>query len=306
MSGPEPRRPREPVTEAINERTRNLDRLSVLEQARLMNAEDRVVPEAVAAVLPQIAEAVTRIAEAFRSGGRLLYVGAGTSGRIAELDATESPPTFGVPPEQVQAVIAGRAESLQRAVEGAEDDEEAGAREMDARMVGPNDAVVGIAASGETPFVLGAARRARERGAVTIAVACNPASSLEAACHLAIVPVPGPEVIAGSTRLKAGTAQKLVLNMLSTLAMVQIGKVYGNLMVDLQATNAKLRARAVGIVAAATGAHEAAAADALAKAGGRVPVAIVMLTRRLTFEEAARRLDRAGGSVRRALDEAPP
>lgn len=293
------------MTEAINERTRDLDRLSVLEQARLMNAEDRGVAEAVAAVLPQIAEAVTRVAEAFRRGGRLLYVGAGTSGRIAGMDAAESPPTFGVPPEQVQAVIAGGSESLAAPVEDAEDDAEAGAGEMDGRAVGPNDAVVGIAASGETPFVLGAVRRARERGAVTIAVACNPASSLEAACDLAVVPIPGPEVIAGSTRLKAGTAQKLVLNMLSTLAMVQIGKVHGNLMVDLQATNEKLRARAVKIVAAATGADAAAARDALAEAGGRVPVAIVMLARRLTPEEAAQRLDRAGGSVRRALDEAP-
>ncbi len=305
MSGPEPRRPRERVTEAINERTRELDRLSVLEQARLMNAEDRGVAEAVAAVLPQIAGAVTRVAEAFRRGGRLLYVGAGTSGRIAEMDAAESPPTFGVPPEQVQAVIAGGTESFLGPVEDAEDDAEAGAREMDRRAVGPNDAVVGIAASGETPFVLGAVRRARERGAVTIAVACNPASSLEVACDLTVAPIPGPEVIAGSTRLKAGTAQKLVLNMLSTLAMVQIGKVYGNLMVDLQATNAKLRARAVKIVAAATGADEAAARDALANAGGRVPVAIVMLSRGLTPKEAAHRLARAGGSVRRALDEAP-
>jgi N-acetylmuramic acid 6-phosphate etherase len=303
MSGAETPGPRERVTEAINDRTRDLDRLSVVEQARLMNAEDRLVPEAVAAVLPQIADAVARIAETFKRGGRLLYVGAGTSGRIAELDAAESPPTFGVPAEQVQAVIAGGSGSLHKAVEGAEDDAGAGAREMDARAVGPNDAVVGIAASGETPFVLGAVRRAKERGAVTIAVACTPSSSLEAACDLAIVPVPGPEVIAGSTRLKAGTAQKLVLNMLSTLAMVQTGKIYGNLMVDLQATNAKLRARAVKIVAAATGADEARAREALAGAGGRVPVAIVMLARGLAPEDAARRLARAGGSVRRALDE---
>lgn len=303
MGDPQRRPPRDRATEAINERTRDLDLRPVREQARLMNEEDRRVPEAVAAVIPQIADAVTRIAEAFRRGGRLIYVGAGTSGRIAGLDAAESPPTFGVPPEQVQAVIAGGIESLVRAVEGAEDDAAAGAREMDARAVGPDDAVVGIAASGETPFVLGAVRRARQRGAVTIAVACNPASSLEAACDLAIVPVPGPEVIAGSTRLKAGTAQKLVLNMLSTLAMVQIGKVYGNLMVDVQATNAKLRDRAVKIVAAATGAGDAAAEEALAGAGGRVPVAIIMLAGRLTSEEAARRLAQAGGSVRRALGE---
>ncbi len=292
---------RKRVTEAINERTRDLDLRPVLEQVRLMNEEDRRVPEAVAAVLPQIAAAVTRIADAFERGGRLFYVGAGTSGRIAELDAVENPPTFGVPAEQVQAVIAGGRQALLGAVEGAEDDGEAGAREMDARAVGPTDTVVGIAASGETPFVLGAVRRARARGAATIAVACTPASSLEAACEMAIVPVPGPEVVAGSTRLKAGTAQKLVLNMLSTLAMVRIGKVYGNLMVDLQATNVKLRRRAVGIVAAATGVDETAAQDALAGAGGRVPIAIVMLTRRITAEEAARALAEAGGNVRRAL-----
>ncbi len=292
---------RKRVTEAINERTRDLDLRPVLEQVRLMNEEDRRVPEAVAAVLPQIAAAVTRIADAFERGGRLFYVGAGTSGRIAELDAVESPPTFGVPAEQVQAVIAGGREALLGAVEGAEDDAETGAREMDARGVGPNDTVVGIAASGETPFVLGAVRRARARGAATIAVACTPASSLEAACDLAIVPVPGPEVVAGSTRLKAGTAQKLVLNMLSTLAMVRIGKVYGNLMVDLQTTNVKLRRRAVGIVAAATGADEAAAQEALAGADGRVPVAIVMLARQIPAEEAARRLAEAGGNVRRAI-----
>jgi len=296
---------REPVTESNNERTRDLDLRPVLEQARLMNEEDRQVPAAVATVLPQIAEAVARIAEAFRRGGRLLYVGAGTSGRIAALDAAECPPTFGAAPEQVQAVIAGGPQAWLAAVEGAEDDATAGAHEMDVRAVGSDDAVVGVAASGETPFVLGAVRRARERGATTIGVACTPASSLGAACDLAIVPVSGPEVIAGSTRLKAGTAQKLVLNMLSTLAMVQIGKVYGNLMVDLRATNAKLRRRAVRIIVAATRAGDAEAAQALAASGGRVPVAIVMLARSVDAEEAARRLAQAGGSVRRALDEAP-
>ncbi len=199
-------------------------------------------------------------------------------------------------------MIAGGPPALLHAVEGAEDDALAGAREMDARSVGPQDAVVGIAASGETPFVLGAVRRARERGAVTIAVACAPASPLEAACDLAIVPLTGAEVIAGSTRLKAGTAQKLVLNMLSTLAMVQLGKVYGNLMVDLQATNAKLRRRAVRIVAAAARADEAAAQDALGRAGGSVPVAIVMLARGVGAEEARAHLARAGGSVRKALE----
>ena len=239
------------LTEAINERTRDLDLRSPLEQARLMNEEDRRVPAAVEAVLPQIADAVVRIAQALRRGGRLIYVGAGSSGRLAVLDAAECPPTFGTPPDLVQAVLAGDAQAVTEAVEGAEDDEAAGERAMEARGVRPDDVVVGIAASGRTPFVVAAVRRARARGATTIAVACNPASPLEAACELSIVPLVGPEVIAGSTRLGAGTAQKLVLNMLSTLAMVQLGKVYGNLMVDLTATNVKLRRRAVRIVAAA-------------------------------------------------------
>ncbi|HYM69296.1 MAG TPA: N-acetylmuramic acid 6-phosphate etherase [bacterium] len=293
---------REPLTEMINERTRSLDLLPVIEQARLMNEEDRRVPEAVAATLPQISAAVARIANALRRGGRLVYAGAGTSGRLAVLDAAECPPTFGTPPDLVQAVIAGGPGAVLHAAEGAEDDAPAGAREMDARRIGPADAVVGVAASGETPFVLGAVRRARELGAATIAVACSPGSSLEAACELAIVPLPGPEVIAGSTRLKAGTAQKLVLNMLSTLTMVQLGKIYGNLMVDVQATNEKLRRRAARIVAAATGAAESAAVDALARAGGRVPVAIIMLARGVGPEAAADAL-RDAGSVRRALGE---
>jgi len=289
------------LTEAINERTRDLDLRAPLDQARVMNEEDRRVPAAVEAVLPQIADAVVRIAAALRRGGRLIYVGAGTSGRLAVLDAAECPPTFGTPPDLVQAVLAGEAQAVTEAVEGAEDDEAAGERAMDARGAGPDDVVVGIAASGRTPFVVAAVRRARARGAATIAVACTPASPLEAACHLSIVPLVGPEVIAGSTRLKAGTAQKLVLNMLSTLTMVQLGKVYGNLMVDLTATNAKLRRRAVRIVAAAAGVAEPDAVEALARAGGRAPVAIVMLRARLDPEAAAERLVRAGGSVRRAL-----
>jgi N-acetylmuramic acid 6-phosphate etherase len=292
---------REPPTEAINERTREFDLLPLLDQARLMNEEDRGVPAVVGTVLPQIADAVTRIAQALRGGGRLVYVGAGTSGRLAALDAVECPPTFGTDPDQVQAVLAGGPGTLTDAVEGAEDDERAGEREIDARAVGPKDVIVAIAASGTTPYVLAAARRARARGATTVAVTCVAGSPIAAACDLAITPVVGPEVIAGSTRLKAGTAQKLVLNMLSTLAMVQLGKVYGNLMVDLRVTNEKLRRRAVRIVAAAAAVAEPHAADALARAGGRVPVAIVMLATRTTAEAAAARLARAGGSLRRAV-----
>ena len=294
-----------PLTEAINERTQDLDLRPVPDQVRLMNAEDHRVPEAVEAVAPQIAIAVEQIAQAIRRGGRLIYVGAGTSGRLAVLDAAECPPTFGTPPELIQAVLAGGSGAISGAVEGAEDDEAGGAQEMDDRAVGPHDVVVGIAASGATPFVLGAVRRARARGAATIALACAPESPLEAACHLGIIPLVGPEVIAGSTRLKAGTAQKLVLNMLSTLTMVQLGKVYGNLMVDLRATNEKLRRRAVRIVAAAAQVPEPEAVQALDMAGGSVPVAIVMLAAHLGPEAAKERLAVTGGSVRRALAAAP-
>ena len=294
----------ERTTEAANPATRDFDLLPVLEQARLMNAEDHRVPEAVAATLPAIATAVARIGAALEAGGRLLYVGAGTSGRLATLDAVECPPTFGTTPETVQAIIAGGPRALVEAVEGAEDDAAAGAAEMDARGVGGADVVVGIAASGETPFTVGAVRRARERGAWTAGIACNGGSSLEAACDLAITPLVGPEVIGGSTRLKAGTAQKLVLNMLSTLAMARLGKVYGNLMIDLRATNAKLRRRAARIVAAAAGVGEDRAAAALAASGGHARVAILMLRLGLDAEAARARLARAGGSLRRALGEA--
>lgn len=291
-------------TEAANPATRDLDLLPVLEQARLMNAEDHRVPEAVAATLPAVATAVARVAEALGRGGRLFYVGAGTSGRLAALDAAECPPTFGTDPEMVQAVLAGGLTAMVEAVEGAEDDAAAGAREMDVRGVSAADVVVGVAASGETPFTVAAVRRARERGAWTAGIACNTGSSLEAASDLAIVPLVGPEVIGGSTRLKAGTAQKLVLNMLSTLAMVRLGKVYGNLMVDLRATNVKLRRRAARIVAAAASTGEDQADAALGLAGGRVPVAIVMLRLGVDADAAADRLGRAGGSIRRALGEA--
>jgi N-acetylmuramic acid 6-phosphate etherase len=290
-------------TEAANPATRDFDLLPILDQARLMNMEDQRVAAAVAGTLPAIAAAATRIAAALAGGGRLFYVGAGTSGRLAALDAAECPPTFGTDPNVVQAVLAGGPNAFLEAAEGAEDDAAAGVREMDARGVGPADAVVGIAASGETSFTIGAVRRARERGAWTAGIAGNAGSTLEAACHVAIVPLTGAEVIAGSTRLKAGTAQKLVLNMLSTLAMVRLGKVYGNLMVDLRATNAKLRKRAARIVAAAAGVHEARADAALGAAEGRVPVAIVMLRLGLDVEPARARLADAGGSLRRALGE---
>jgi N-acetylmuramic acid 6-phosphate etherase len=291
-------------TEAANPATRDFDLAPVLEQAGLMNAEDHRVADAVGATLPAVATAVVKIAECLGRGGRLLYVGAGTSGRLAALDAAECPPTFGTDPGMVQAVLAGGPRAMVEAIEGAEDDAAAGALEMDARGVGPADAVVGVAASGETPFTVAAVRRARRRGAWTAGVACNAGSSLEAACDLAIIPLVGPEVIAGSTRLKAGTAQKLVLNMLSTLAMVRLGKVYGNLMVDLRATNAKLRRRAARIVSAVAAVDEMSADAALGRAGGRVQVAIVMLRLGVDPDAARTRLEAAGGSLRRALGEA--
>lgn len=301
----EPELPGEAATEAINDRTRDLDLRPLIEQVRLMHEEDHRVPAAVEAVLPQVADAVARIAASLRRGGRLVYVGAGTSGRLAVLDAAECPPTFGIDPSRVQAVLAGGASALTEAVEGAEDDGRAGEGEIDGRAIGADDVVVGVAASGGTPFVLAAVRRARARGALTIGLTCAPGSPLVSACDLPIVPNVGPEVIAGSTRLKAGTAQKLVLNMLSTLTMVQLGKVYGNLMVDLRATNEKLRRRAVRIVAAAAAVPKAEAETALARAGGRVPVAIVMIGAGVSAAEAAERLARAGGSVRRALTATP-
>ena len=239
------------LTEQRNPHTADLDRLAVAELLRLMNAEDSRVPAAVAAVLPEIARAVEGIAARLRRGGRLLYFGAGTSGRLGILDAAECLPTFNVPAEQVRGFIAGGPAALTRPVEGAEDDAEAGASEARAAGVSAQDAVVGLTASGRAPYVLGASHAARQAGAFTVGVVCSVPSPLEPHVDVLIALLVGPEIIAGSTRLKAGTAQKLVLNMLSTAAMVQLGKVYGNLMVDVRASNAKLRDRAVRIVCAA-------------------------------------------------------
>jgi N-acetylmuramic acid 6-phosphate etherase len=289
------------LTEQRNPRTEALDQLSLLELVQVMNDEDRRVPEAVGRVLPQIAQAVEGIAERLRRGGRLLYFGAGTSGRVGILDAVECLPTFNTPPEQVRGFIAGGPAALTRPVEGAEDDAEAGAADVRAAAVSAQDAVVGLTASGRTPYVLGAVRAARERGAFTAGVVCSVPSPLEPFVDVLIAPLVGPEIIAGSTRLKAGTAQKLVLNMLSTATMVQLGKVYGNLMVDVRATNAKLRDRAVRIVMAAAGADRATAEAALARAGGECKVAIVMLLAGVDRAEAEWRLAHSGGRVRHAV-----
>lgn len=290
-----------PLTERRNPRSTAIDRLPTTEMLLLMNDEDARVAAAVRATVPQIARAVDELAMRLARGGRLLLFGAGTSGRLAALDAAEWPPTFGVPPDLARAFIAGGPSALTRAVEGAEDNPALGRADVDAAGTGPDDLALGISASGGAPYVLGAMAEARARGAFTAGLACREDSPLAGAVDLMIAPVVGPEVITGSSRLKAGTAQKLVLNMLSTATMVRLGKVYGNLMVDVQPTNAKLRARAVRIVRDATGADEAAAAGALAE-GGNPRVAIVMLRLGVGKDEAARRLSEAGG-LRGALGE---
>jgi N-acetylmuramic acid 6-phosphate etherase len=291
------------LTEARNPRSMDIDRRSALEIVQIMNEEDARVPLAVREALPSIAEAVEAIAARMARGGRLIYVGAGTSGRLGVLDAAECVPTFSTPPELVRGLIAGGETALTRAVEGVEDDADAGRRDLEGLDLNEVDCVVGIAASGRTPYVLGALAYAQEIGALTVGVACNvPAPILEAAQIAIGVPV-GPEVITGSTRLKAGTAQKLVLNMLSTAVMIRLGKVYGNLMVDVQVTNHKLAGRAQRIVAEATGVDPERAAELLAAAGNRVKVAIAMGLLGISAEEAADRLDANAGRLRDVLPD---
>jgi N-acetylmuramic acid 6-phosphate etherase len=268
-----------------------------------MNAEDRKVAEAVGREIPAIARAVETIVEAFERGGRLFYIGAGTSGRLGVLDASECPPTFGVPPDMVQGIIAGGERALARATESSEDDSVSGARDLEAHSFGPPDVLAGIAASGRTPYVLGAVAAARAMGAVTIGISCTPDSELARATDIAITPVTGPEVIAGSTRLKAGTAQKLVLNMLTTGAFIRMGYVYGNLMVNVAPTNRKLADRAARIVAQAAGLDYERARELLARAGNSVRAAIVMAKTGCGREEAEQKLEAARGSVARALNE---
>jgi len=292
-----------PDTERINPASADLDRLSTRELVAVMNREDATVARTVAECAPAIAEAIDVIAARLASGGRLIYAGAGTSGRLGVLDAAECPPTFSADPAQVRGVIAGGDRALTVAVEGAEDSAAQGGEDLRSMDVGPGDAVVGITASGTTPYVLGALATARESGAATIGLVCNAGSPVAAAADIAIEVATGPEVLAGSTRLKAGTATKMVLNMLSTGAMVRLGKTYGNLMVDLQATNDKLRARARRIVSAATRLDDAAAAKLLAEAGGEVKTAVVMHGLGVPADAARRRLDEADGCLRQALAE---
>jgi N-acetylmuramic acid 6-phosphate etherase len=262
------------LTEQPNPASAHIDALSTFEMLRVINAEDRKVADAVERELPSIARAVDAIAAAFQRGGRLFYIGAGTSGRLGVLDASECPPTFGVAPDLVQGIIAGGEAALSRATETTEDDPAIGARDLTARGFTANDILTGIAASGRTPYVLGAIAEAKRLGATTIGLSCTPDSELARSVDIAITPLVGPEVIAGSTRMKAGTAQKLVLNMLTTGTFVRMGYVYGNLMVNVQPKNSKLRARATRIIAQAAGVSYERAGELLGEAGGKVPEAI--------------------------------
>ncbi len=291
-----------PVTETRNPATVNIDTVSTLEMVRLINAEDSKVPAIVALEMDHIAAAIDAIAARMAQGGRLIYIGAGTSGRLAVLDASECPPTFGASPEQVMALIAGGERAIRYSVEGAEDDHAAGGRDLAAQGAAALDSVVGVAASGRTPYVLGGMAEARRRGALVISLACHHPSPMADLADIWIAPVTGPEALTGSTRLKAGTAQKLVLNMLSTGVMIRLGKTFGNLMVDLQTSNAKLRDRARRIVAQACNLAPDAAADALAACDYEVKTAIVMQLGNLSPVEARQRLQRAGGVVRTALE----
>ena len=289
------------TTERRNPRTMQLDTMSELEIVTAMNDEDARVPLAIAKKLAEIAQAARWAVEAFEQGGRLFYMGAGTSGRLGVLDAAECPPTFGVDPGMVVGLIAGGEKAFIKAVEGAEDSRELGRQDLESHHLTQKDFVIGIAASGRTPYVLGGLAYAKETGCRTAAIACNPGSAIGKAADLAIEVEVGPEVLTGSTRLKSGTAQKLILNMISTASMVRTGKAYQNLMVDVMQTNEKLHTRAENIVMDATGVERAEARRAIDAAGGSVKCAITMLLANCTAQEAKRRLEAAGGHVRTAI-----
>ncbi|OIJ84889.1 N-acetylmuramic acid 6-phosphate etherase [Streptomyces colonosanans] len=292
------------TTEAFRPELAEIDRLPTLEIATIMNGEDATVPGAVAARLPQIAAAIDAITERMARGGRLVYAGAGTAGRLGVLDASECPPTFNTDPAQVMGLIAGGPDAMVTAVEGAEDSGELAARDLDALELTARDTVVGISASGRTPYAVGAVEHARSLGALTVGLSCNADSALAAAAEHGIEIVTGPELVTGSTRLKAGTAQKLVLNMLSTITMIRLGKTYGNLMVDVRASNDKLRARSRRIVALATGAPNEEIERALAETGGEVKNAILTILGGVDGTSAARLLAGSGGNLRTALERA--
>ena len=288
-------------TETRNPDTMDLDRMSPLELVTTMNREDARVPQAIAPALPQVARCVEWAIASIEAGGRIIYMGAGTSGRLGVLDAVECPPTFGVAPELVVGLIAGGERAFVKAVEGAEDSRDLGKEDLLNIRLTAKDIVIGIAASGRTPYVLGGLAYAREVGCHTVAISCNPGSAIGQAAELAIEVVPGPEVLTGSTRLKAGTCQKLILNMISTATMVRTGKAYQNLMVDVMQTNEKLRVRAQNIVMEATGVTREEAAEKIAEAQGSCKTAITMILADCDLAEATRRLEAAGGHVREAI-----
>jgi N-acetylmuramic acid 6-phosphate etherase len=291
------------LTEQPNPASASIDSMSTEEALHVINAEDRKIAEAVGREIPAIARAVDTVVAAFRRGGRLFYIGAGTSGRLGVLDASECAPTFSAPPEMVQGIIAGGEAALSRAAEASEDDPAMGVRDLLTKGFAAGDVLVGIAASGRTPYVLGAVAHAKRMGAMTIGISCTPNSELSRAVDIAITPLVGPEVIAGSTRMKAGTAQKMTLNMLTTCAFIRLGYVYGNLMVNVQPRNAKLVDRAQRIIAAAAGVTRERAAELLAAAGNDVRAAILMGKSGMGRDEAARRLAAAGGRIAEALRE---
>ena len=291
------------VTEQVNPRTKDIDRLQTRSIVRLINDEDRSVAEAVYRALDRVAAAVDLAAERLGSGGHMFYIGSGTSGRLGVLDASECSPTFGVSPDLIRGIIAGGPDALGRAIEGAEDNQEQGARDLESVGLTQQDAVVGLSASGNTPYTLGAIQYAKQTGAGTVSITCNPSSKLAALAEVNIVVAVGPEVIAGSSRMKAGTAQKMVLNMLSTATMIKMGLVYGNLMSNLVATNEKLMRRAVEIIGAEAGLDQQKAALLFESAGRDLRVALVMSKLTVPKEKAESLLENHGGSVRRVLDE---
>ena len=292
------------ITEGRNPASQNIDELSTEAMLRVINDEDKKVALAVEAIVPQIAQVVDAITAAFSKGGRLIYCGAGTSGRLGILDASECPPTFGTPRSQVVGLIAGGHTAILQAVENAEDNVEQGAQDLKDINFNANDVLVGIAASGRTPYVLGALAYAKQQGAFSAALTCNPNSPMSQAADVALTPVVGPEVVTGSSRMKAGTAQKLVLNMLTTGAMIRSGKVYGNLMVDVEATNQKLVQRQINIVKQATDCDDATAQQALNACHGHCKTAIVMVLAGLNATEAKALLKQNSGFIRNALRDA--
>lgn len=290
------------VTESRNEASTHIDQLSTLEMLQVINNEDKKVPLAVEKTLPQIAQLVDKVADAFQRGGRLIYSGAGTSGRLGILDASECPPTYGTPHEQVIGLIAGGHQAIFRAVENAEDKPELGEQDLKNINFNQNDVLVGIAASGRTPYVLGAMKYARASGATVAAISCNPDSPVSQAADIAITPIVGAEVVTGSSRMKAGTAQKLILNMITTGAMIRIGKVFGNLMVDVEATNAKLIERQTKIVMEATECDRQIAESALQQCDRHCKTAILMILSGLNADEARQLLAKNHGFIRTALN----